>query len=201
MPMRRRSLLAALGAGATAIAGCIGVTGNDATTVRPADEVKPMRTDCSPPENPPQETALFSVEADSSPPSSLPPGRFTIGIVAPMTADHPPRLRGWFTSTASQPTEYTLPYYAPLVADVGHAQDGDEKLVIAYPGRERKNECWERGHPGNPDALRTVTLAPGDAICNEMSLYSHDENAACFPPGEYHFGPWDITVTVHDTDT
>ncbi len=128
----------------------------------------------------------FAIDNDPTPDGL--PATLSAKRIEKATANHPPRLRVTFKSTADARRTFRFGYPGPFADTVGVAESGD-RLVLRYeadPGGTR-DDCWQGRTLSGQGATEHRTLDSGERAYIEWSVLSHVENESCFPRGRYRF--------------
>lgn len=223
--MRRRSVLAAVGGGLAATAGCTSFSsagdGNpaDRSAYGVDEELDPdlpdVRDDPSEIEHGPTRIAAGT---DPDRTIALPTVPFTtssgplsyeFGFQHPGSADVPPIFRVTATNTRSEPIDLEVGASPPLSAAVGRRRN-EEGTMYALPfDGERQGRtdegCWRLDEPALPDSdVAALELDAGEAVTELYALYSSTADPECLRPGTYRFpnphSEWVFEVVVWDSD-
>ncbi|MFC6953385.1 hypothetical protein [Halorubellus litoreus] len=209
--MRRRALLAALTASASATAGCSMLDDSERPreTFAVSDTTTESTTEMS--FDPPSEGVSrgFAVPGNDdhrvaiTVPSSIPDDvAVTLGFTTVPSSDDPATVyaRVQVLESADQPVELAAGATPPLSAyrGVHETEDGSTRPMFLVPRRagapfdalvRRDQGCWRPKLPVGPEdaTTGTRTLAPGDAFEREYYLVTPWANDRCLHPGTYRF--------------
>jgi hypothetical protein len=212
--MRRRALLAALAASASATAGCSLPSDGD----RPRDtfavsetptETTPTRTFDSPPGD---VDRAFTVPGDdthrvaATVPTGIPEDvSVTLGFTSPPSTDAPATLyaRVGVRDTADGPVDLPVGSTPPLSTYRGvhdpENESEDARSMFLVPRRadaalddvvRRDQGCWRPILPVGPQdgVQRTRTIDPGESLSREYYLVTPWASDRCLRSGAYRFG-------------
>ena len=211
--MRRRALLTALAASASATAGCSLLSDSDrpqdtfAVSDTPTGTTTSMRFD-TPPDG---IDRAFTVPGDddhrvaTTTPTGIPRDvTVTLGFASEPSTDAPATLyaRVGVRDTADGPVELRVGATPPLSAYRGvhdpEREDEDARPMFLVPRRadaefedlvRRDQGCWRPKLPVGPQnqTVRTRTLDPGDSLAREYYLVTPWATDRCLRPGAYRF--------------
>jgi hypothetical protein len=185
--MRRRAFLAAVGA--TAVAGCTGVTGseepNDPQTTDP-ETTDPTTTDDS--------SDYFSYRLDDVE-TAAPPAEdvsVDVSIVENFTQDHPATLRVAFTNEADEERTFEFGSLVPWDTIRGQRDEGPGILLLdpnaGVAPDEPTDNCWRATDKvALPAVMRSKTLAAGETVSREFAVLAAHDSETCHEQGTYRF--------------
>jgi len=211
--MRRRALLTALAASASATAGCSLLSDSDRPQDTFAVSEPPTDTTTSRTFDPPPDAVdrAFTVPGDddhrvaATIPTGIPRDvSITLGFTSEPSQDAPATLyaRVGVRETADGPVELRVGATPPLSAYRGvhepEREDEDARPMFLVPRRagvefddlvRRDQGCWRPKLPVGPQnrTERTRTLDPGEALAREYYLVTPWANDRCLRPGAYRF--------------
>lgn len=202
--MRRRGLLAALGAGLAGLAGCSGSDG-DRQPVTPAPVPEDAPTTTGPPE--PEPVGASVVEfPDSGLTASLFPTRLRtswllteLSFLGPPSPQGPARVSVVLTNAGDRMGAFRFGVVAP---------EGSDLLLVpteSHPGVDPRSApevertpggCWRLLEPVPSLPLSDrVQLPPGGILAGEYALVA-PADGGCPSPGRYGFGSGERSVTI-----
>jgi hypothetical protein len=212
--MRRRALLAALAASASATAGCSVLSDGDRPRDTFAVSKTPAETTTSVSFDPPGDSVerAFTVPGDDdhrvavTVPRGIPEHvSITLGFTSPPSTDAPATLyaRVGVRDTADEPVDLSVGATPPLSTYRGvhdpKGADEDARSMLLVPRRagvafddvvRRDQGCWRPILPVGPQdgVERTRTLDPGESLAREYYLVTPWASDRCLRPGAYRFG-------------
>jgi hypothetical protein len=211
--MRRRALLAALTASASAIAGCSLLSNSERPQDTFAVSETPTETTTArtfdPPSDPVQRAFVVPDEGDHRVAVTAPTGipddvSITLGFTSAPSPDEPATLyaRVGVRDAADGPVELPVGATPPLSAYRGvhepEATDEDARSMLLVPQRagvafdelvRRDQRCWRPKLPVGPQdgTEKTRSLDPGEALAREYYLVTPWANDRCLRRGAYEF--------------
>ncbi len=201
--MRRRRLLAALGAGVAGLSGCSG-SGGDGPSVTPAPVPEDAPTTATPQPEPAGASVIEFPESGLT--ASLFPTTLRtrslvteLSFLGPPTPQGPARVSVVLTNMGDRLGAFRFGVVAP---------EGSDLLLVpteSHPGVDPRSApdaertpdgCWRLSEPVPSLPLTDqVQLPPGGSLAGEYALVAPAESG-CPLPGQYGFGTGERSVTV-----
>ena len=205
--MKRRPLLAGLGAGAAGLSGCLGI--GTSTTSTPTDTGS---------EDADQRFQSRTVNLDTI---DREPREHNIALTGEMrepevTAEHTATLRLTFMNEGDAESMDIAGVRddMPVIAEDFTYSAPQEYLLVPprYAQPDRKETCWEVPHEaafnGDNAGEELLRLPPGESVSQEYLLWDRKPDTSCMPTGNYHFGSkwanegepfkWMITLSIQE---
>lgn len=205
--MKRRSLLAGLGAGAVGLSGCLGISPSTAGTPTSTD------SEATDPQFQNRTVRLVTINRE--------PREHNVALTGEMresevTAEHTATLRLTFANEGDSESMNVAGVRddMPVIAeDFTHSAPQEYLLVPPrYAQPDRKESCWEVPHEGafNGDNAGgdPLQLSPDESVSQEYLLWDRKPDTSCMSTGDYHFGSewanegepfkWMITLSIQE---
>ena len=205
--MKRRSLLAGLGAGAVGLSGCLGIGPSTTST--------PTSVDSEATGQQFQNRAVSLVTIDREPREHN--VALTGEITEPeVTAEHTATLRVTFTNEGDSDSMDVAGVRddMPVIAEDFTYSAPQEYLLVPprYGQPDRKETCWEVPHEaafnGSTAGGEPLRLSSGESVNQEYLLWDRKPDTSCMPTGDYHFGSewanegepfkWMLTLSIQE---
>lgn len=198
--MRRRSIVAALGAGIGSLTGCLG-EGSSVSESTPTDTPTPTPRDGR------RAVGVTSIGAvpDGSPLSH------SVGVLrSSVNVDQTARITVEVTNTADQTVwnAARIPAFGEFVTQDGPA---GLRLLLLQPDEQYptvRSGCWRADlsrsqvNHAYTNVVDDRRYEPGETKSTQFDVYGHPENTGpCLPPGEYPIEALYVVSDDSSTDT